>query len=605
MCIRDRSTQSTWGSRVQGKTKEMSQYLDSLMSDKNLAETAATTFLQSLPSAFVRYHIDRLSVTYTGDATEDSSIFVCQTTKPLNKDVLIAYFEVEIVAVGQRQLHIGFGENDFPINKLPGRTRSSYGCKADGSVWIKKVKQDESLPEFQNGDVIGVGLNYYTRELFFTRNGEQLPALFKNIELKEFYPTIGLNSPHESISLNMGRTPFKFDIQAMRQKLKSDVIASVMETETDSHELHKCIQNYLVHSGYGETLQAFETSSRIHKNKPLLPPLIEYKDIDDKKQSKTKSLFRLLSLTLLNAEKASRSDDGDQGEDELENIFGLNLLHRALFRRRDDDIIVRLINHYHSSDGRDAMEEEDSQMAEEGSVATNITTNNNNARGSSSNPNTSSSNNNKEEESKELEIETSKNEEEEKGIEESAADLAEELDKVLRYSLMRIERESEGPMIRDDAADIPEYERKFLFHTRSRVREMIREGKIQEAMQSLNRIEPQLLISNKNILNDLLVMHFVNLVMNGSMFEAIQFAQENLHERQEENFDLSDGKGGSIVKTVESVLGILCYEDPKKSEFANLFSVAQVDLIADLVNKEILNSAKVQRRGYDQSVAVR
>jgi len=53
------------------------------------------------------------------------------------------------------------------------------------------------MQKFSTNDVIGCGINFFKREIFYTHNGVFLGASFKDIEIKEFYPTVGLHSPNE------------------------------------------------------------------------------------------------------------------------------------------------------------------------------------------------------------------------------------------------------------------------------------------------------------------------------------------------------------------------------------------------------------------------
>ncbi len=87
------------------------------------------------------------------------------------------------------------------------------------------------MQKFHTDDIIGCGLNFFKREIFFTYNGNYYGKIFKykkkwikfnenisgpafkEVEIKEFYATIGLHSPSEGVSFNFGSKPFKFDLK--------------------------------------------------------------------------------------------------------------------------------------------------------------------------------------------------------------------------------------------------------------------------------------------------------------------------------------------------------------------------------------------------------
>ncbi len=64
--------------------------------------------------------------------------------------------------------------------------------------------------------VIGAGINWYTREIFFTRNGQPLGAAFTAVPTVKLYPTISMHSPNEAIRSNFGQRKFRFDIDSYR-----------------------------------------------------------------------------------------------------------------------------------------------------------------------------------------------------------------------------------------------------------------------------------------------------------------------------------------------------------------------------------------------------
>ena len=48
------------------------------------------------------------------------------------------------------------------------------------------------MPKFEKGDVLGCGINFFKRHIFFTYNGKYYGPVFTDIEIRDFYPTVGI-----------------------------------------------------------------------------------------------------------------------------------------------------------------------------------------------------------------------------------------------------------------------------------------------------------------------------------------------------------------------------------------------------------------------------
>lgn len=123
---------------------------------------------------FIKYYKDKLTIEYMGRGLVWIDTASIQSNVPCDVGELIYYFEVKINKFTERgDVSVGLSEIDFPRNKLPGCTKKggvSIGYRTTGKVLMNKVHMETLMP-FTTFDVVGCGINFYSKEVFFTHNG--------------------------------------------------------------------------------------------------------------------------------------------------------------------------------------------------------------------------------------------------------------------------------------------------------------------------------------------------------------------------------------------------------------------------------------------------
>lgn len=70
---------------------------------------------------------------------------------------------------------VGLSDKQVHLNRLPGWDCVSYGYHGDdGNFFSSSGKGVYYGPQYTTGDVIGCGLNFVTKQIFFTKNGQNL-----------------------------------------------------------------------------------------------------------------------------------------------------------------------------------------------------------------------------------------------------------------------------------------------------------------------------------------------------------------------------------------------------------------------------------------------
>ncbi|XP_012570814.1 uncharacterized protein [Cicer arietinum] len=105
------------------------------------------------------------------------------------------------------------------------------------------------------------------------------------------------------------------------------------------------------------------------------------------------------------------------------------------------------------------------------------------------------------------------------------------------------------------------------------------EGNALKAIELTEQLTPDILEKNKDLLFDLLSLHFVELVRSRKCTEALEFAQTKLS---------PFGKEAKYMEKLEDFMALLAYKEPEKSPMFHLLSLEYRQQFADSLNRTIL-----------------
>ncbi|CAI2183053.1 15790_t:CDS:10 [Funneliformis geosporum] len=134
-----------------------------------------------------------------------------QTNLPLPKQQEVYYWEAKMYDKPQNTtVTVGLATKPYPLFRLPGWNRQSVAYFSDsGFKYYNSPFNGKTYgPQFQQGDVVGVGYRPRTGTVFFTRNGKKLDDAFTGMKMNLF-PTVGANGPC-SVHVNFGQLGFVF-----------------------------------------------------------------------------------------------------------------------------------------------------------------------------------------------------------------------------------------------------------------------------------------------------------------------------------------------------------------------------------------------------------
>ncbi|XP_047178747.1 ran-binding protein M homolog isoform X2 [Vigna umbellata] len=218
---------------------------------------------------FVVVSTDKLSVKYTNVNLHGHDVGVIQANKPSPTKRLIYYFEIHVKDAGVKgQISIGFTSETFKMRRQPGWEANSCGYHGDDGLLYRGHGKGEAFgPTYTSGDVVGAGINYAAQEFFFTKNGQVVGSVYKDLK-GPLFPTIAVHSQNEEVHVNFGQKPFTFDLKEFEAQERMKQQLKIEEISVPPNVSYGIVRSYLLHYGYEDTLNSFDVAS-----KSTVPPI--------------------------------------------------------------------------------------------------------------------------------------------------------------------------------------------------------------------------------------------------------------------------------------------------------------------------------------------
>ncbi|KAH9557040.1 hypothetical protein CY35_07G065100 [Sphagnum magellanicum] len=117
---------------------------------------------------------------------------------------------------------------------------------------------------------------------------------------------------------------------------------------------------------------------------------------------------------------------------------------------------------------------------------------------------------------------------------------------------------------------------------RMAVRKAVQCGQVEDAIEKVNDLNPEILDTNPQLFFHLQQQRLIELIRSGQVEEALEFAQEELAPRGEENH--------AFLEELERTVALLAFEDTANCPVGELLDISQRQKTASELNAAILTS---------------
>jgi len=165
----------------------------------------------------------------------------------------------------------------------------------------------------------------------------------------------------------------------------------------------------------------------------------------------------------------------------------------------------------------------------------------------------------------------------------------EHLDEVVMDYFITQGYQEAAKLFAEEAQYSPEFDLDTL-SARSQIRSAIQAGKITEAVELLNQLNPEILEKNEMLAFQLRQQQLIELIRAGETDTALQYAADNLAEQASTKPEL--------LKELEETMSLLCFENPAESPLDFLLWDTQREAVADMANAAVLYAERLPESGF-------
>ena len=126
------------------------------------------------------------------------------------------YFEIEVLESEDCAIGVGLCDRSMDLDEMPGHNSDSYGYHGDdGARYYDSDRMgdtDADWTTWSENDVIGCGIDFEKRSIFYTRNGKMIGTGFSDLHHDRLSPTVGIVvDMRNKVRVNFGTSAFAYN----------------------------------------------------------------------------------------------------------------------------------------------------------------------------------------------------------------------------------------------------------------------------------------------------------------------------------------------------------------------------------------------------------
>jgi hypothetical protein len=182
------------------------------------------------------------------------------TKTPLATNCRVSYFEIKIIQSTDRcSVTVGIADRSHILNKSVGTMPGSIGYRGqDGKLCANGSTPIQLGSSFGKNDIIGCGIDYESRGIFFTKNGSSIGEESFSTNSKPslpFFPAISMQSTGDIVEANFGNSPFVFSLKEYVSSRIGREFVRISSQQIDSSLPIEVIRKYFAYNAFVKSME--------------------------------------------------------------------------------------------------------------------------------------------------------------------------------------------------------------------------------------------------------------------------------------------------------------------------------------------------------------